>query len=51
MRSLLVPFAIGFVGMLLGLLLVHGYNDHVAVHALVNVINAAQQRQASGPQQ
>lgn len=48
------PFAKGFAGaiagMLLVLLLVHAWFDHIALHDLVNMVNAAKAQPAQAPQ-
>lgn len=49
MRSRLVPLGIGLLGAIVGTLLVlcavHLYQDHAALHALVNMV--VQQQQAA----
>lgn len=56
MRSLLTrlgPFAKGFAGAVLGillvLLLVHAWFDHKALHDIVNMVNANAAKQQSIP--
>jgi hypothetical protein len=37
---------LGFVGMLMALSIVHGIQDHQALHAVIQMINQAQTQQA-----
>lgn len=51
MRQRLVNIGWGALGVVLALLLWHSWTDHVAFHAIVDMINrnAAAQQQASPP--
>lgn len=46
LKSALIGLMAGLLGVLVGLEAIHAYNDHAALHAIINMINANTAKQA-----